>query len=65
MKHHKPHKYGSFVTEIKAFLSVCDIISAGEPEVACSLLANGEIVEEAFSRGNLFMRKLIHEETSS
>ena len=36
-------------TEIKALFSVCDILSAGEPEGACSLLANSEIVEEAYS----------------
>lgn len=38
-----------FVTKVKKLLTVCDIMSAREPEGACSLLASGEIVEEAYS----------------
>ena len=32
--------------KLKNLLSVCDIMSAGEPEGACSLLSNGEIIGE-------------------
>lgn len=37
------------VTKVKKLLTVCDIMSAREPEGTCSLLASGEIVEEAYS----------------